>query len=95
MKKRCEYKAKNGRCSRNARWTWQDDSMKIHHVCSQHRNKMMPVATMELDQPIPKCYGNITSITCRCDRYVCFFTKKDSLIRSPLVNKGKGICKKI
>jgi hypothetical protein len=91
MNRRCDHVGKFGRCTRAAKWTWEDDSMKLHHVCTQHRNIIVPQGGYVIPA-IPKCYANIRDITCECDKYQCTFTKKETTKKGVLVNKGKGIC---
>jgi len=87
---RCEYAGRYGQCTRRGRWTWEDDSMKIHHVCTQHRNTMVPKQTHDISG-IPLCSGDIDTILCNCYRYTCTFRKTGSILKTAPVNKGKGI----
>jgi hypothetical protein len=89
---RCEFKSQQGRCSRKGRWAWEDDSLKVHHVCSQHKKMMIPDKTCIIDA-LPKCCGDVRTIVCKCDKYTCNFMKNASVLNlTTLVNKGKGIC---
>jgi hypothetical protein len=89
MVERCTFTTKKGRCSRIARWTWEDDKMKVHRLCTQHRDKMVPQEARTIDA-LPKCYGNVNFLACTCGRYTCSFKRVHTVKTSPLINKGRG-----